>query len=182
MIEDIALILDQFKKEIMPKVRVTIRQHVNAYPNDFKTRARTEYLKGRMEDIIFKTFYLMEDYDRHVKANDIDNRLFVGEQILGAIKTIQALQREIISLRKPEKPGEITDDMKRRAREYPFADLYEFKRGMALCPFHADKDPSMRLFPDNHVYCFSCAKGWDTIAFVQERDGLNFPEAVKRLQ
>jgi len=182
MIDDIAEIFDQFKKDIMPKVREAVKQHAAAYPEDFRRQARTQYLKGRMEDIIFKTFYLMEDYDRHVKTDDVDNRLFVGEQILGGIKTVVALQREIISLRRPERPGEITEDMIRRAREYPFTDLYEFKRNQAICPFHADKDPSMHLFPDNHVHCFSCAKGWDTIAFVQDRDGLSFPEAVKRLQ
>lgn len=181
MIEDIAEIFYEFKKEIMPRVRETIRQHADAYPDDFKRSSRDAYLRGRMENIIFKTFYLMEDYDRHVKAGDIDNRLFVGEQIIGAIKTIQALQREIISLRKPEKPGDITDDMIRRAKECPFTDLHEFKRNQGLCPFHGDKNPSMHLFPDNHVYCFSCAKGWDTIGFVQQRDGLSFPEAVKRL-
>lgn len=182
MIEDIAEVWDEFKKDIMPKVREAVREHTASYPEDFARPARVRYLKGRMEDVVFRTLCLMEDHDRHTRTDDIDNRLFTGEQILGGIKTIQALQREIISLRRPEKQGEMTEDMIRQAKARPFTELHEFRRNQAVCPFHADKDPSMHLFPDNHVYCFSCAKGWDTIGFLMDRDGLSFPEAVKRLQ
>lgn len=181
MITDVAEVLDEFRREVIPRVRKSIKEHISTYPDDFKKSARIECLKGRMEDIVFKTLYLIKDYDRHGKTDAVDNRLFVGGQLLEAVKTIVALQREIISLRRPEKPGDITDDMIRRAKEYPFTELHEFHRNMALCPFHADKEPSMRLFPNNHVYCFSCGKGWDTIAFMQEKDNLSFTEAIRRL-
>jgi len=184
MTEDIAEILDDFKKEIMPKVRATIKEHIQTYPDDdLKRSARHEYLKGQMRACILETFYLMESYDRHVNTGDVDNRLFLGERILKNISAIQKFQSEMISLRKPEKHRKgVSDDMIERAKAYPFTELYEFRRNQARCPFHGDKDPSMHLFPDNHVYCFSCAKGWDAIGFVMERDGLSFPDAVRQLQ
>ncbi len=182
MIEDIAEVLDEFKREVMPLTRDIIKEHVASYADDFKRQARTEYLKGEMEQTIFETFYLMKDYDRLKAIDDVDNRLYVGSRIAENVEKILKLQSEIISLRRPEKPGEITEDMILQAKARPFTELHEFKRNQAVCPFHDDKGPSMRLYPDNHVYCFSCAKGWDTIGFVIERDGLGFPEAVKRLQ
>ncbi len=182
MIEDIGEVLDDFRREAMPRTRKLMKEHIASYPDDFKRQARTEYLKETMRQIIFETFYLMQDYDRIKSIDDVDSRLYVGERITGNMEKVRALQTEIISLRKPERKGGITDYQIRRAKDKPFTEIHEFKRNQAMCPFHADKDPSMHLFPDNHVYCFSCGKGWDTIGFIMERDGLSFPETVKQLQ
>jgi len=137
-----------------------------------------------MEGMVEKAFYLMADYERLAKTDDVDTRLFVGKQLLGAVKTISKLQTEIYFRRHPanKQKQEITDDDIRRAREYPFEELYEFKRGMALCPFHDDRQPSFSLH-NNRATCFgACGKSWDTIAFVMEREGLSFIDAVKRLR
>jgi hypothetical protein len=182
--ECIAEALDDFKSEIMPKVRDAISALKAEYPDDFKRSARIGYLKGRMTDLVEKSFYLMADYERLTGVEDIDTRLFVGGQLLGAVKTIGKLQDEVIHLRKPprKRKDDITDDDIRRAREYPFEELYEFKRGMALCPFHDDRNPSFSLH-NNRATCFgSCGKTWDTISFVMEKEGLSFIDAVKRLR
>ena len=53
-----------------------------------------------------------------------------------------------------------------------------------LCPFHADNKPgSFYVNLDTGAYrCFSCGiAGGDIMAFVMERDGLAFPEAINRL-
>lgn len=35
------------------------------------------------------------------------------------------------------------------------------KNRMALCPFHADRIPSLMLYEDNHYHCFGCGQhGW----------------------
>ena len=39
------------------------------------------------------------------------------------------------------------------------------ERGKAICPFHADKRPSMKVYADGY-YCFSCGNGGDAIKFV----------------
>lgn len=182
MIDDIGDTLDDFRREIIYHSRQKIREHIAAYPDNFKCQARIQFLKGEMQEIILETLYLMLDYDRLGSINEVNNRLYIGQKIKENINEILTLQAEIISLRQPKRQRAITDDMIRRAKEYPFADLHEFRRNQAVCPFHVDKDPSMHLFPDNHVYCFSCNRGWDTIAFIQERDGVSFQDAIKRLQ
>ncbi len=51
------------------------------------------------------------------------------------------------------------------------------------CPFHGEKTPSFVVSPSrNTAHCFgSCAKSWDAIAFVQDKNGLTFMEAVEYL-
>jgi len=53
-----------------------------------------------------------------------------------------------------------------------------------LCPFHDDNKPgSFFVNTDTGAYrCFSCgARGGDIIAFIQQRDGLTFQEAIDLL-
>ena len=57
-------------------------------------------------------------------------------------------------------------------------------RDGGLCPFHADKHTgSFRVNLETGAFaCFSCGtKGGDIIAFIQQRDGLRFPEEVQKL-
>ena len=57
-------------------------------------------------------------------------------------------------------------------------------RDGGLCPFHSDKHAgSFRVNLDSGAFtCFSCgAKGGDIIAFIQQRDGLSFREALQKL-
>ena len=53
---------------------------------------------------------------------------------------------------------------------------------MALCPFHKEKTPSFNPHPQKQIFhCFGCHKGGDVFAFVREYEGIDFPEAVRRL-
>jgi hypothetical protein len=55
-------------------------------------------------------------------------------------------------------------------------------RHTARCPFHDDQSPSLSVYLDsNRYYCFACGARGDTIALVQQLEGLNFREAVARL-
>lgn len=184
MTEHIAEALDDFKTELLPKVRESIKELKTEYPEDFRRSARVEYLKGRMENLIEKSFYLLADYERLTGTDDIDSRLFVGAQLLGGIKTIGKLQDEIIHIRKPRtvRKDDITDEDIRRAREYPFDELIEVNRNkMAVCPFHEDRDPSFSV-KNNYGYCFGCGWKGDTLAFLMAKEGINFIEAVRRLR
>jgi DNA primase len=59
------------------------------------------------------------------------------------------------------------------------------KRGqshLGLCPFHKEKTPSFHVNADRgFYYCFGCQAGGNVISFIQQLDGLTFPEAVREL-
>jgi DNA primase len=55
------------------------------------------------------------------------------------------------------------------------------RAGMCLCPFHAEKTPSAKVYPHN-LYCFGCDASADVIGFTQKMFSLSEPiEAVKKL-
>ena len=50
------------------------------------------------------------------------------------------------------------------------------------CPFHEEETPSFHIRPSKGLFkCFGCGKGGDVFRFVEETEGLSFPEAVRRL-
>lgn len=56
------------------------------------------------------------------------------------------------------------------------------RKGLCLCPFHADEDPSLKIYPDGKgFYCFSCGTGGDQIKFAALYRGISNYEAAKEL-
>lgn len=50
------------------------------------------------------------------------------------------------------------------------------------CPFHSERTPSFMVSREKQVWhCFGCGRGGDVIAFVQEIEGMDFPEALRHL-
>ena len=61
--------------------------------------------------------------------------------------------------------------LKKRGRNY-----------VGLCPFHSERTPSFNVVPDKQIFhCFGCQAGGDVFRFVQLRENLGFPEAVRLL-
>jgi DNA primase len=55
-------------------------------------------------------------------------------------------------------------------------------RYVGLCPFHEERTPSFSVEPSaNLYYCFGCQAGGDVFSFLQEKEGLEFREAVEQL-
>lgn len=53
------------------------------------------------------------------------------------------------------------------------------RNGMACCPFHNDRHPSMKV--DKGFYCFSCGEKGDVITFVERFFDISPLEAAKKL-
>lgn len=52
---------------------------------------------------------------------------------------------------------------------------------MCLCPFHNEKTPSAKIYPDA-LHCFGCGEHLDVISFTQKMFSLDKPiDAVKKL-
>ncbi|MFN2612564.1 MAG: DNA primase [Solirubrobacterales bacterium] len=55
-------------------------------------------------------------------------------------------------------------------------------RFSGLCPFHDERTPSFSVDPQEKLYyCFGCEAGGDVFRFLQEKEGLSFPDAVESL-
>ena len=79
------------------------------------------------------------------------------------------------------KSDPITPERIARARAILISELISVKRGQAICIFHDDHKPSMKLYPDNHVFCFSCQRRADAIDIFMELNRCGFQEAVRKL-
>ena len=55
------------------------------------------------------------------------------------------------------------------------------RNGMACCPFHNDRHPSMKLNED-YFYCFGCGAKGDAIEFTSKLFGITAMEAVQKLR
>lgn len=53
------------------------------------------------------------------------------------------------------------------------------KHGMALCPFHDDHHPSLKL--DKRYYCFACGESGDVIDFTSKFFGISVHSAASKL-
>lgn len=52
----------------------------------------------------------------------------------------------------------------------------------ASCPFHEDRSPSFSVQEEKKFYhCFSCKRGGNIFNFIQEIEGITFPEAVVKV-
>ena len=67
----------------------------------------------------------------------------------------------------------------RQAAEY--YGLQVKRNGLACCPFHDDRHPSMKI--DKNYHCFACGVGGDVIDYVSRRYGLSqFDAALKLIE
>ncbi len=77
-------------------------------------------------------------------------------------------------------------------RRYPLGDVVEASgvklagRGrvrQGVCPFHEETAGSFTVYADSQRwYCFGCGLGGDVLDFIQRLDGVDLPEAIRRLQ
>lgn len=56
---------------------------------------------------------------------------------------------------------------------------YRPRHGFLCCPFHGEKAPSLKIYPDTGGWhCFGCGRGGSVIDFVMEHENCDFRAAV----
>ena len=83
-------------------------------------------------------------------------------------------------------PDSLIEAVRSQARITDLFPLSELRRSgsgyLATCPWHQDRRPSLTVNPErNRVHCFVCNRGADPIAWLEDREGLSFREAVEEL-
>ena len=176
---------DYYYKVILPRVRkaiVEFKEEIGIWGK----ADRWFYLLNELFETQSEITQIFLDYARQARNNEAYIDRAIPAFRLPVLESRQErLLREIISVEKSMK-GEmkrdgITPGMIQQAREYPISNFIDVRRGMALCPFHADKNPSMGI-KHNRYHCFACGAKGDVIDFLMKRDGLNFIDVVKQLQ
>ncbi len=74
------------------------------------------------------------------------------------------------------------DTIKAAASMEAIMDHYgiEVRKGVARCPFHNERNPSMKVYRDGY-FCFGCGNGGDAITFVARMDHVSNAEAARRV-
>ena len=82
-------------------------------------------------------------------------------------------------------PQETIDKIFEAARiEEIVSDFVDLKKAgvnyKGCCPFHDEKTPSFVVSPTKGIFkCFGCGKGGNSIMFIQDIQGANYPEALR---
>lgn len=84
-------------------------------------------------------------------------------------------------------PQEVIEEVRHRTNIIDIIGQYvqlkkSGKNYMGLCPFHEERSPSFSVAEDKQIFhCFGCGKGGTVFNFLQEIEGISFPESVKRV-
>jgi DNA primase len=84
-------------------------------------------------------------------------------------------------------PQQFIDDLKQHADiVVVIQDYVSLRKAGAtfkgLCPFHAEKTPSFHVNRDKGFFhCFGCGAGGDVFKFLELRESVSFPDAVRML-
>jgi hypothetical protein len=165
------------------------------YPEDYRKAARRSYLVSYyrkafekvykrshkyITDTILRCWYYQAMQEKAIDRGDFASTVIITMKVKECVGILKRFQDEQY-FRRQGIVNEISKDMIQMAKDYPFEKLVEIKRNkMASCPFHEDKTPSFSI-KNNRGHCFSCGWSGDTLAFLMKKDGLSFPDAVKKL-
>lgn len=147
----------QYRKKELSNVRNRIEDMKREVPKHERREMRRRYLS---EEI------------RRVK------KLYLEKQAPELKKKLSRLVFEA-QLHTGKQTG-MTQESIERARQVPFSKIIETRNGIAECPFHNDKTPSMDT-RNNFYYCYGCGANGDIIDFVMKVKDTSFQGAVEML-
>ena len=167
---------EKYYREVeWPRVLASIAEWEKEFSQGYRDSLRKEYLCDLIEPLE------KEYYDCCVALASRDDDLTYWSE-----KYISVLWERLNSLQAKERV--VTQHLEgidrtaiENALRYPIDRLIKVSRGMALCPFHNDRNPSMDV-RKNFYYCYTCQAHGSVIDLVMKRDGKTFKEAVQSLQ
>lgn len=92
---------------------------------------------------------------------------------------------------KPITPNHYRDNKLEIAKKVPILNLFPNpeklrevgNKYMTCCPFHEEKNPSFAIYKETNSWtCFAGCGSGDSVAFLMKLYGIDFREAVERLQ
>lgn len=156
-----------------------IKEFKLEFSEEYKKERRIEYLKNMVDWHNEGIERLHFDYEDSLK-NDEEyvNRAMLAEAIKIREKQKSKCESELrarfgnnIKLQESKIP---------LAKERKFSEFIDVKKNMAICPFHADKNPSFSV-KNNFGYCFGCGWRGDIIDFIVKFKSFSFKEAINFL-
>ena len=167
------------------------RRDYEAHPYRWQIERRVAYLRECLLPDLIMAYWSwadrLEDYIMRVRQIEMvlaQERLeAIAGEIRKALREIREREDALNGIENKRQQDRITPEMIEQARAYPFDQLMEFDRaGFAPCPWHEEKAASLHFNRKaNRIHCFGCHKDLDTIAYLQDREGISFPEAIRRL-
>lgn len=170
-------------QEIIEDTRRKIRELRAEVDYEWAYGRRKEYfVNGPMLDAVHNALWYMARYEIATQKASISMSL-IREYQDSEIKKIIKYVNELYHTKpgKQHRKDEITPDMIERARSYPFNELLPVNKNMAFCPFHNNTRTPAFNTKNNYGFCHSCGWKGDPIKFVMDKEGITFPEAVRRL-
>lgn len=167
------------------------------YPESYRKAARRSYLvsyyrkafekvyrksKKYITDTILRCWYYQDMQDKAIERGEFETVVVITGKIKECVHILKKYQDEQYFRRQGESmKDEISDEMVRGAKGYPFEKLIPLNQHMkACCPFHGEKTPSFSV-KNNRGHCFGCGWKGDTVQFIMDRDKIGFRDAVKKL-
>lgn len=136
-------------------------------------RMRYRYLKEYAEDM--KSVYL--------KEKTIDPYFWWWVDAAMQVQSLVDFAKQYKHNKPKLLKNMITDFMIQNAAKYPIPQLVEIVHGRTTAFCHDDKNPSAYYGSRvNRLFCPVCAKSFNPINILMERDGMSFPSAVLFLQ
>src|SRR3990167_3710436 len=158
----------KYRREVdWPQVLESVKGLIQEIPEAYRNARRKEYLRIQIGVTKIRFFKACREF-----ATRKDDFTY------WSVKHAERLERKLGKLSMDVKillgkEGGISPELIVRARSYPIESLLPSRNGMASCPFHRDRHPSMDI-RKNFYYCYSCGANGDVIDLVMRLNNISF--------
>ena len=188
------LTMGEFRQAFQADRPSTDKEWFNLFPEAGRVIpekiAEYEETRGMLIDIIRQKLQIINDksapenqwfWREWLKINEVEDLVEI-EKHIKRLKFLRSVSKGRVL------KGQITEEDIQRAKSVPIENIINKplkrmgKKLITCCPFHDEKHPSFYIYPEtNSCWCFSCGQGGDSISFVMSFYGLNFLDAVRKL-